>query len=463
MPNYSYDLPRNYYFGGNGEGFTSPLSIIILVCAGLLTLALPRRHAILPFLMAAMLLPIKVSVVVAGFHFDSVRLLVLIGLVRLLLRKEHFPGRLTKFDRVILYSVTCNAVMYSLLWREVGAVVNRCGFLLTALGAYFLLRCLVRDKADVIRVIQALALVSVIIGPIMWREAMTDHNAFSLLGAPELSDIRNGRVRAQGPFVHSIIAGTVGAVWLPLFVGLWWYQRRSRWIAAAGVLGSTMMMLASASSTPAMTYPAAIIALAFWRARKRMKVVRWGIVATLITLQFFMKVPIWFLLERVSGILGGSGSHRAMLVDNFIHHFFEWVLIGTRNNASWGWSMWDVDNAYVGAGLSGGLLNFVLFIAILVYGYRIIGAARKSAEGSKRDARFIWAVGSALFATTIAFFGIVYFDQSIFAWYTLLAIVALVPTFVTEPQLARIEHVATDEPGAVSVAALAGSTRIRSV
>jgi hypothetical protein len=457
LPNYTYDLPKDYYFGGGGDTFAPPLAIVILALAGILILALPRKYAIVPFLIAVMLIPMGVTVVIASLHLQGVRLLVLVGLVRLLARGERFPGRLTVFDHAVLYSAICNAVMYSLLWREVGAIVNRFGFLLTALGAYFLLRYWVRDKADVIRMIKTFAFIFVLIAPFMWREAITDHNAFSVLGASELSDIRNGRIRAQGPFAHSIIAGTMGAVWLPLFVGLWWYQRDSRWIAAAGALASTVMMLASASSTPVMTYPAAILGLALWPARKRMQLVRWGIIGLLIALQLCMKVPVWFVLNRVSGVFGGSGWHRAMLVDNFVWHFFEWCLIGTRDNANWGWSMWDVDNAYVGAGLSGGLLNFILFIAVLVQGYRIIGVARRSAEGSRRDARLIWSIGAALFANSVAFFGIVYFDQSIVAWYALLAIIALVPKFVPAAQVAPAKPAVWDALPAEPAYAVANS------
>ncbi len=62
------------------------------------------------------------------------------------------------------------------------------------------------------------------------------------------------------------------------------------------------------------------------------------------------------------GCMGGSGYHRAMLIDNFIHHFSEWCLFGTRNNADWGFDMWDVDNAFVAAGIGGGFIAFVAFI-----------------------------------------------------------------------------------------------------
>jgi len=160
----------------------------------------------------------------------------------------------------------------------------------------------------------------------------------------------------------------------------------------------------------------------------------WGIVGFFVCLQLVMKVPVWFVIERASALIGGTGWHRAMLIDNFIRHFFEWCLIGTRDNVNWGWSMWDVDNAYVGVGLSGGLVAFILFLCVFVYGYRTLGIARSSAEESGRDARLIWGLGASLFANTVGFFGIVYFDQSIIVWYALLAMIQVTATFVASEE-----------------------------
>ena len=152
------------------------------------------------------------------------------------------------------------------------------------------------------------------------------------------------------------------------------------------------------------------------------------------------------LLDRVSGVLGGSGWHRAMLIDNFVHHFFDWFLIGTRDNVNWGWSMWDVDNAYVGAGFGGGLLAFILFLAIFVCAYRMIGIATRAAEESGRieDARLIWAMGAALFANTTAFLGIVYFDQTIIAWYALLVMISVATTFAVDERRPEPESATAD-------------------
>jgi hypothetical protein len=271
----------------------------------------------------------------------------------------------------------------------------------------------------------------------MLREHLTGNNLFSLMGTGELSEIRGGRVRAQGPFAHSIIAGTVGATLIPLFIGLWQYERRSRAIATLGIAAACVMVFACSSSTPILSIAAAIGALAMWPARKNLKAVRWGAVGLLIVLQLCMKVPVWFLMAKASGVLGGSGWHRAMLIDGFVRNFGDWWLVGTRSNADWGWDMWDVDNAYVGAGISGGLITFILYLAIFVYAYKFIGAARKRVELAE-DARLMWALGSTLFATTVAFFGIVYFDQSFLLWYALLAMIAAAATFPAGDEIAQL-------------------------
>jgi hypothetical protein len=438
VPDYSSDRPDNFYFGGGGDTFATPLALVALVLAGILILVLPRKYAVVPFLLAGLLIPLNVSLVVASLHFNANRLLLLVGWIRLLACYERYPSRLNAIDKFVLYGALVNSIAYVLAWREVGAIVNRLGFLCSALGAYFLLRSLIRTKEDVLRVIRVLAVVMAIVAPAMWYEHRTQHNLFSLVGAIEWNIfIREGRVRASGPFGGAIIAGTLGVVSIPLFVGLWWYGR-GKVLATVGIVSSCVMMLASSSSTPIMSLPAGILALTAWRWRNKMRKVRWGIVALLVCLQVVMVIhsgaPVWFVIDRVSGLLGGSGWHRSELIDNFVRHFFEWCLIGTKNYPDWGWSMWDVDNAFVGAGLMGGLPGFILFLLIFVHAYSTIGVARRAAEESPKDARLIWAIGSALFANTMGFFGIVFYDQTIIAFYALLVMIQVTPTFYVRAQ-----------------------------
>jgi hypothetical protein len=428
MPDYSYDIPEKFYFGASTQTYIPLLAISAIILTIIFIFLLPRKYAVVPFLIAGILIPMNVNVVIFGFNFYSYRLLILAGLSRLIVRRERYPDTMNSLDKVIVYWIFAESIAYILVWRHVGAIINRAGYLFTVLGIYIFLRSVIRTREDIVLVIKVLAVVVVLVAPIMWYEHVTQRNPFAMLGAREFSSLRDARVRAQGPFAYSIIAGTFGAVLVPLFIGLWWYRPRSWFLSAIGIVSSMVMMITSSSSTPVISVPAGILALSMWPLRKKMRMVRRGIVATLIGLHLVMKAPVWFLISRVSEVLGGSGYHRAMLIDTFVRHFFDWFLIGTSDNPNWGYSMWDVDNAYVGAGITGGLLGFILFLAIFVYGYRMIGEARSAVEESLGEARLTWSIGSALFANSIAFFGIVYFDQSIIAWYALLVMISVVHT-----------------------------------
>jgi hypothetical protein len=435
-----YDMPDNYYFGGGSQdSFLTPLAALILLVSVVLIFCLPRKSMIILFLVTGVLLPSSVTLVVLGLHFPVLRVLLAIGWFRIAFRRDIKVTRLNAIDKAFLLWACSDAICFCLLWGTMGAVTNRLGFLWTTLGTYFLVRFLIRDKGDVVRVIRALAIVTAVIAPFMLVEHFTQHNYFSILGAPPVSAIREGAVRAEGPFGHPIIAGTIGAVLLPLFVGLWWQGKRGRVLVVLGVMSSLAMTFASSSSTPLMAVAAGVFALSIWRYRNRLRIFRWAFVGLLVVLQLVMKAPVWFLISRMGGSIGGSGYHRAMLIDNFVHHFSEWWLVGTQNNANWGYDMWDVDNAFVAAGVGGGLITFLAFVAVVVYAYKRVGKSRKLARKSPRDERLIWGIGACLFANTVGFFGIVYFDQSILIWYSLLAMVSATSVFIAREKNAPME------------------------
>ena len=428
--NTRYDMPENYYVAGGGDTSVTLLALVLLLLAMVLVFGLRRKYVIIPLLVGGLLVPFEAVVVIAGFHFPALRLLLSAAWLRILLRRDIRVPRLNSIDKAFLVWALGGAFCFCILWGTVSAVTNRFGFLWTTLGSYFLVRSLIREKADVVRAVRVLAITMAIIAPALLFEHLTQRNLFAIVGSPEISAVRDGAIRAEGPFRHPIIAGTISAMLLPLYVGLWPQAKQYRKVLALGMVASVVMAISSASSTPLMTCAAGTLGLIMWRYRGWLRVARWGLAGTVVGLHLVMKAPVWMLIARTGGAIGGSGYHRAMLIDNFIRHFGEWWLIGTRTNADWGFDMWDVDNAFVGAGVGGGVITFVAFIALLVCAYRQVGKSRLLARKSGTDQFLIWAMGASLFANTVGFFGIVYFDQSVLVWYSLLAMISATPAFV---------------------------------
>jgi hypothetical protein len=425
------DLPQR--FGGTALSNVHPAVLLAFLIVGGLILGLHRKHVASVFLVATLLIPMDQVLVVGAFHFQTPRILITIGWIRLLTlkfssRMKFLPGELTIIDKVLTLWITSNALAFVLLWREMEAVTNQLGSLYTILGTYFFLRFFIRDEEDVQRTIRTLAYVAVAIAAMMTTEFVTERSCYAFLGGEVRAHLmkREHGIRAMASFQHPITAGVYGAITFPLFVALWWKGKRNRLAAVMGNIASVLIVMTSTSSTGVSAYAAAIAAFCLWPMRKGMHVVRRGIVACLIGLQLVMKAPVWALIGHMD-VIGGSDSwHREFVVDQFIRRFFDWWLLGTKDNYNWGWDMWDITNQYVATGFTGGVLAFAFFVAIVVYSFKYVGKARRAVAGRKSEEHFLWALGCAIFANAAAFFGVIYFDQVQIAWYALLVMICVV-------------------------------------
>lgn len=419
--------------GGAGWSYMHPAVACALALLAILVFLLPRQHLIPTLLASFFLLPSDQVLVLGPFHFQTMRVVILFGWLRLLGIKtsshdKFFRHGMNGIDKALLLMSLIGAINYVLLWRDWAAVVNQLGQLYTNLGGYFLLRFLIRDEEDVWKGIRALAYVASAIGALMVVERVTHENPYAFLGggglALKVATLQNGnRFRCWGPFGHAILAGVFGATLVPLFLGYGW-GGRSRKLAVIGVIAATAIVVTANSSTPVLAYIGGVGALCLWPMRKHMRAVRWGIVLSLLCLQLSMHNPIWHAIGRLD-FLGGDAWGRQALVDNFFRRFGEWWLVGVRSTADWGESMWDLCNQYVAVGESRGLLPLLFFLAILVCSYRYVGIAVKASEGDRNRTWFLWSLGAALFSHTYAFFGVSYFDQTIFAWHFLLVAVSV--------------------------------------
>jgi hypothetical protein len=434
--------PENLRFGGGAsETVLHPAVLVAMLIAMALIFLLPRKYVIWPFLCTAILVPLGQSIYVGGLHFFVIRIIILTVAVRMVASAFSSPEgvfgkRLGVFDVIFLLWALFRALAGVFVFAfNSGAIVYQCGFLLDALGGFFVLRYLIRDDEDIYRAIRVFAVICAVVASGMLFERVHQFNLFGLLGGVRaVPEVRGGSVRSQGPFEHEILAGSFAATLLPLFF-LLWKSGKSKALGVVGATAATVMVLTSASSTPVLACGAGLLAICAWPLRRMMRTVRWGVVAALLVLNMIMKAPVWFLIMHIDVVGGSSGYHRAMLVNDFIMHFRDWWLVGTAENARWGYNMWDLCNQYVAEGQLGGLATFICFMAMICIAFSRLGTARKAVEGDRDKEWYFWLLSAALFSHIIGFFGISYFDQTRVSWFALLVFIvtATAPYILKEP------------------------------
>src|SRR5260370_14186317 len=99
----------------------------------LLTFLLSRKYVIVPFLVGTFLIPLGQQILVAGVHLFVLRIIVLSGLVRMFFSRRSPEGKLlaggwNSVDKAFLLWASLHVLAFTLLFREMGAVVNQVGY-----------------------------------------------------------------------------------------------------------------------------------------------------------------------------------------------------------------------------------------------------------------------------------------------------------------------------------------------
>lgn len=402
--------------------------IFVLIDASMLII-LPRRWAPLPLLVGACYMTYGQGVEVGPLHFYVIRMLITAGLARVLIRGERIEGKMSGLDWLMLIWASWAVISNAFHHDPEEGLLFRLGLAYDVCGIYFLVRIFCRSFSDLAGLCGAMAIVLLPVAAEMIFEKITGHNLFSALGGvPAISPMREGKIRAQGPFSHSILAGTAGAVCLPFMIAIWRQHRRR---AGTGIVACLVMVIASASSGPIMSAAAAIAALFMWHWRQYMRRVRWLAVLGYVGLDLVMKSPPYYLIDRIDLVGGSGGYHRAALIESAIGHLNEWWLAGTDYTRHWmptgvAWSQnqTDITNYYIKMGVLGGLPLTMLLIAILSRGFSYVGQSQHDAAGLSSKSQFmLWTTGAALFAHAVTCMSVSYFDQSMVFLYFTLAII----------------------------------------
>lgn len=368
---------------------------------------------------------------IMGSHFTAIRITILFGFLRVVIRKELKQIEFQLIDKVFILWVLSGTIIYLALWQTGDAFIYRMGLTYDAILTYFFFRAVFVDLHSVKSTVSILAVIILPLAVLLLYERFGLRNVFSFFGAvPEIPMYDGDRIRAMGPFRHPILTGSVGASLFPLFVAL---GLRRKIIALMGALAAIGIVISSNSSGPLLSTLCAIFAMALWPLRDHMRFIRWGTVTMLVALHFYMKDPVWYVIARISDITGGTGWHRSYLIDRAIFYFQDWWLLGTDNTDHWmptglvNIPGADITNQFIYEGVRGGLLTMALFFVLFAVNFSSVGKRVRAMSDDGLSERFlVWSIGCSLFAHAASFMSVAYFDQSIIFFYLTLALVGAI-------------------------------------
>jgi hypothetical protein len=426
----------------------------------------PRQNATVVLLLLAAFIPSAQRLVIGGADFNFVRLLVLVGLVRLVIRSELRWVKPNSIDCCVAFGALARIACAPLARGTSADLIAAIGSNFELVGSYTILRSTVRGIADVRHLARGAAFTALIVVPFFLVERYTGRNGFAMFGGiPEITNIREGRIRCRGAFSHAILAGCFFVAWLPIWIALFMSGGRDRWIGTLGAVCGAVIVFCCASSTPTV---ALILGLLVWMAfplRAWLRPLYLSALGCGFILHFLMTQPIWHLIARIDLVGGSTGIHRFRLIDAAIKRFSEWWFAGTPSTAHWGWGLQDVTNQFVLEAVRGGVWALVAMVAVFVLGYACVGSelrrlakrkfaaqrirANASFRQHSRDELLVFGIGAALFAQMAIFLAVSYFGQSMIVWQFFMAIAGSMRQWTLHPTFDKHKYEVTQSKAVV--------------
>jgi hypothetical protein len=403
----------------NAVSGTILVTLLLVVCFA------PRRWALLAMMAGVFFLTQGHSVSVAGLNIYPIRFLAAVAFGRVLARRELAWSRLNKIDWTLLLLYNYAALIWILRSPDVTPQQFAAGVDPT-LG-YLALRALVGSLEDLRWFLNAFVVLLIPFTLLVFVERLTAQSPFIIVGAESQLLFRNEVARCQGSFRHAILLGSVAASFFSLYIGLWLTGTR-RAVALLGGVACLALVILANSGGPLTSTATALLGWSVWSVRDRMFLVRRAVIGMVLFLLLFMKAPIWYLPYKISGIVGGGGYHRGLLMDQAWQELHKWWLTGMdiKDTASWlpyvhelfGGA--DVTNQYLLFGIRAGLPAIMLCVILLAFAFKNLGQAlsprRLSDERGRADDLLLWGLGVAVLVHAVSWWGVAYFDQSYVVW-----------------------------------------------
>lgn len=409
----------------------SPIGTLFFLACAIALYVLPRKLAPIPLLVGCCYMSLGQGLELGPISLPIFRMLILVGFARAITKNEFSSISINGIDRKMFFLMFW--IFFASFFHD-GVLgsgpVYVVGVILNFSGIYFLMRAWCRNLSEVTEVIVLTAFILVPVALEMIFEKATGKNLFSVFGGVSSEVvIREGKLRANGPFSHPILAGTVGATCIPLFLGIW---KSNRLASIVGILAGLSMTVASGSSGPIMSAGVGIFAVMMWPLRAYTNLMRLAAVVAYFGYQILTGEPGYFIMNRIDISGGSTGYHRAHLIQSAFGRLEEWWLFGTDLTRHWmatGVSFTpyhtDITNYYLTFGVMAGLPALLVVVAMLIQSFKWTGVIYKGLIDQKPDLAFkTWCLGSAMLAHAATSVSVAYFDQSLVFFWMNIAIVS---------------------------------------
>lgn len=416
------DIAETLAVGGHTIIHPVGVAVLVLCCYFIF---FRRKSLVIPALLIFIfVVPNAQRIHIISLDFSFLRIVILAALARAAFGGEFRALKTNKADNLVIWWMLWSVIAYGFLNGSLSAAVTRAGFMVDAVGAYFVGRIYVKTWSDMKQIAIFLGYASIPMVIFFLVERSSGRNLFSVFGGiRDYILVREGKLRCQGPFSHPIMAGLFWASILPWLAVVWNRREASKPLLTLMFASMTLIILNTASSTPVMAVLLIGLGLMFFPYRGTLPLLRWLALFGLIAAQIVMEKGAAHLLARVNIFSGSTGWHRYHLIDQAINHLGEWFLVGTLSTQHWGEGLEDVTNQYILEGVRGGVLGMMLFVAFLVALFQLVGRAIQVSD-SDQDRWIYWCAGVGLFAHMFSFLSVSYFGQMIASFFLFSGITA---------------------------------------
>lgn len=407
----------------------------IISCAVLLS---PPARAFSIYIITLLFYPVYLVVQLGTLDISLARIVVTILLLRCLLNARiRAKFKWCSLDWWVTFGAIANLCIALAAWKMpmMKSLENEAGHLIDTYFAYLAARLCLTDYKAIVTSVKWIAIALVPLAMLGVIESYTGWGPYYKLvkycpwqqvSEPTLN-IRSGFYRAIGPFSHPILFGAAFAMFLPMVY--WLRHQGGSWRTMSYIIIGILAIgaLSSMSSGPVMMLIFATCFLLLERHKNYVKPILILIAVSCVLVQVLSNRTFYHVLASYADPIGGSGWHRAMLLDMAIKHFSEWWLVGYgQQDPGWGAALgmtWtDITNHYLVAGVKYGMLGVIALCGVLIVSVRMLIRLYKS-NRSPLLMSWYWAMGSVIVAFIISFNAFHLFGQANTLFYCILGFV----------------------------------------